>query len=300
MYGAKISTRLPRILAMDNELQICVTCGTQFDTEEPKDSCVICDDPRQYVLPTGPSFSTLRKLQGTRKNVFTPVPKNPYATSISTEPKCGIGQRAVLIKVAEGKKNILWDCIAYLDDATVSEIKKRGGIDAIIISHPHYYTTSGVWADVFGCKVYASALDKQWMQRITPRHVFFDGPLKAFTDWGVQVPVVGGHFPGSLVLCHENRLYTADSIAVALSGLYEPNRPPGTVYFSFMWSYPNLIPLSAKEVAGIWTAVKELQFEDVHGAFVKTDIYGRARAKVKDSARIVIERMGGDVEMVVD
>ena len=288
---------------MDNEqgarLQVCLTCGTQFDTEDIKDSCVICDDPRQYVPPTGPSFSTLRALQAKHKNVFTPIPKNPYATSISTEPKCGIGQRAVLIKVAGGKKNILWDCVTYIDDATIAEIKKRGGIDGIVISHPHYYTTSGVWANVFGCNVYTSALDKQWMQRITPRHVFFDDSLKAFHDWGVQVAVVGGHFPGSLVLCHEKRLYTADSIAVALSGLYEHNRPPGTVHFAFMWSYPNLIPLSAKEVAGIWAAVKGLQFEDVHGAFVKTEVYGNGKAKVKDSARIVVERMGGDAKMLL-
>ena len=31
--------------------------------------------------------------------------------------------------------NILWDCIATLDDASVTMIQELGGIDAIAISH---------------------------------------------------------------------------------------------------------------------------------------------------------------------
>ena len=41
---------------------------------------------------------------------------------------------------------MLWDCITLLDDATVSEIGERGGLTAIAISHPHYYSAMVDWA----------------------------------------------------------------------------------------------------------------------------------------------------------
>ena len=41
---------------------------------------------------------------------------------------------------------MLWDCIATLDAATVDMIKGLGGLKAIAISHPHFYTTMVEWA----------------------------------------------------------------------------------------------------------------------------------------------------------
>jgi hypothetical protein len=35
---------------------------------------------------------------------------------------------------------VLWDCLALIDDATVDLLKGLGGVAAIAISHPHYYT----------------------------------------------------------------------------------------------------------------------------------------------------------------
>ena len=39
-----------------------------------------------------------------------------------------------------GDGNVLWDCINVLTPQTVKEIRSRGGIKAIAISHPHFYT----------------------------------------------------------------------------------------------------------------------------------------------------------------
>ena len=71
----------------------------------------------------------------------------PGLTAIETEPKFGIGQRAHLIQTPAG--NVLWDCIAYLDDATVEQINALGGLAAIAISHPHYYSAMVEWAHRF-------------------------------------------------------------------------------------------------------------------------------------------------------
>ena len=64
------------------------------------------------------------------------------------QPAFAIGQRALLLRTAGG--NVLWDCIA-LDAATVTLIKGLGGIKAIAISHPHFYTTMVEWARAFDC-----------------------------------------------------------------------------------------------------------------------------------------------------
>jgi hypothetical protein len=67
---------------------------------------------------------------------------------IGTVPDFAIGQRALLITHPNG--NILWDCIALLDSATVEIVKALGGSRAIAISHPHYYTTMVDWSRAFG------------------------------------------------------------------------------------------------------------------------------------------------------
>ncbi|EFJ14066.1 hypothetical protein SELMODRAFT_423994 [Selaginella moellendorffii] len=72
----------------------------------------------------------------------------PQVLEIITFPKFGIGQRAFLIQTQEG--NILWDCISFLDDATVAIIKSLGGLRAIATSHPHYYSTNSRWSEAFG------------------------------------------------------------------------------------------------------------------------------------------------------
>ncbi|KAI2821661.1 hypothetical protein CBS133816_9504 [Aspergillus niger] len=40
------------------DLPICTTCGTQFSTPTPPTPCPICDDPRQYLPPSGQDYTT--------------------------------------------------------------------------------------------------------------------------------------------------------------------------------------------------------------------------------------------------
>ncbi len=95
-----------------------------------------------------------------------------------------------------------------------------GGLKAIVISHPHYYTTHLDWAEAFGCPVYLAKEDVGWCCRedrdrrrklIEGTH----GSLEEVVVEGVVVAKPGGHFPGSLVLCWERRLFIADTMVTA-------------------------------------------------------------------------------------
>src|SRR5699024_12018828 len=73
--------------------------------------------------------------------------------AVGTEPKFGIGQRALLVpgEDAHGRPaNLLWDCVSLVDDATVERIEELGGLAAIAISHPHYYSAMREWSAAFG------------------------------------------------------------------------------------------------------------------------------------------------------
>ena len=117
---------------------ICATCGTQFAASQTApDGCPICLDERQYLGPGGQAWTTLDDYRKTHENVF--AEEEPDLYSIHPLPKAGIGQRAFLVRTTEG--NVLWDCVPPLDDATVAGVTKLGGLAAIAVSHPHYYTT---------------------------------------------------------------------------------------------------------------------------------------------------------------
>jgi hypothetical protein len=53
---------------------------------------------------------------------------------------------------------VLWDCISYLDDATVDLIQTLGGIQAIAISHPHFYDSMVEWSRAFDAPIYICTL----------------------------------------------------------------------------------------------------------------------------------------------
>ena len=48
---------------------------------------------------------------------------------------------------------MLWDCLGFLHPEFVDEVVSLGGIKAIAISHPHFYTACVDWAEAFDCEV---------------------------------------------------------------------------------------------------------------------------------------------------
>ena len=176
--------------------------------------------------------------------------------TIETTPGFGIGQRAILARTPTG--NVLWDCIALIDDATVDLLQGLGGVMAIAISHPHYYTTMVEWSRALGgVAIHLHADDRQWVMRADPAVQFWDGDTKP-----IGPTRLGGHFDGGTVLHWAD---WSDGRGAVLSGDILQVVPSGHV--SFMWSYPNLIPLFAAKVQRIAEVLKPFAFDAVYGAF---------------------------------
>ncbi|KAK3208812.1 hypothetical protein GRF29_77g2074928 [Pseudopithomyces chartarum] len=128
------------------DLAICFTCGTQFSRplSSPPPSCPICDDPRQYVPPTGQAWTSLNNEASSQRNEFTTDKHDPRIHFITTKPiapshttlpaglsdststtkQLGIGQRAILLQTEHG--NVLWDLVAWIDEETVEWVRGRG------------------------------------------------------------------------------------------------------------------------------------------------------------------------------
>src|SRR5688572_19556172 len=152
---------------------ICKTCGVQYaPSDNPPEKCLICEDERQYVLPSGQQWTTLEALQPDHYNDFYEI--EPGLTGIHTEPGFAISQRAHLIQTPNG--NVLWQAMTLMDDATIAEIQKRGGLRAIAISHPHFYDTMVEWSHAFGnIPIYLHADNREWVMRPDPAIQFWEG-----------------------------------------------------------------------------------------------------------------------------
>ena len=253
---------------------ICTACGTQYPaTEKPPSQCPICEEERQYVPITGQGWTTLESLRVKHRNSFQQ--HEPGVTGIATEPHFAIGQRAVFIETPNG--NVLWDCIAFLDDATIANIKARGGLKAIAISHPHFYTTNGEWSRAFDAPVYLHAADKKWVLNPHANIKYWEGDTHELLP-GVTLIRCGGHFPGAAVLHYANSaggkgiVCSGDTLTVATDRRW----------LTFMRSYPNFIPCSAKEVEAIGRAMAPFKFETLYGHY-----FDRV---IKTNAKLVLEK----------
>lgn len=254
---------------------ICTTCGTQLAAGEPPDICPVCADERQYVGWEGQAWTTLEALRTTHRNRVAPVA--PDLFGIGTEPAFGIGQRALLVRTPAG--NLLWDCIALLDEETERWIDALGGLVGIAVSHPHYYTTMVEWARTFDVPVYLHAADREWVQRPDPHLTFWEGETLALLP-GATLLRLGGHFPGAQVLHWASG---AGGAGALLSGdIVQVTQDRHWV--SFMYSYPNLIPLPASDVERIAAALEPWPFERIYGAWWDRHVEADAKGALRRSA----------------
>jgi hypothetical protein len=256
---------------------ICVTCGVQHaDSDGPPDRCPICDDERQYVGWGGQQWTTLSELAARAGNRLDD--HEPGLTSVRTEPAFAIGQRAFLLQTPAG--NLLWDCVSLLDDDTVAAIADRGGVDAIAISHPHFYGTCVEWSHAFGdAPIYIHHADREWVMRPSPSIVLWDGEAHEPLP-GLTLVHLAGHFDGAAAVHWpagaEGRgaLLTGDTIQVVMDRRF----------VSFMWSYPNLVPLRPQEVATIVSRAERYEFDRMYGAFPGRTVRTDAAAALRRSA----------------
>jgi glyoxylase-like metal-dependent hydrolase (beta-lactamase superfamily II) len=263
---------------------ICAQCGTQFgETTEPPSHCRICEDERQFVRHTGQEWTTLKRLRANHRNRIED--EAPRLLGIGTEPEFAIGQRALLLQSPGG--NLLWDCITLLNEKTAAEVNLRGGIRAIAISHPHYYSAMVEWAEPFDAQIFLHSADREWVMRKSQRIHFWDGATLPLWD-GLTLVNTGGHFEGGTVLHWPGggngtgALLTGDIIRVV-----QDRR-----WVSFMRSYPNLIPLGPAAINRILKTLEPFSFEQIYGAWWKANVLADAKAAVTRSAKRYLRWIG--------
>ena len=120
----------------------------------------------------------------------------PGLWGVSTSPRVGIGQRALLLQTEAG--NLLWDPTGFVDEASAELVRGLGGVAVIAASHPHMFGAQLEWSRLFGgAPVLVAEADREWVQRPGPAIRFWTGTEEVLP--GVTLRVVGGHFPGSAV-----------------------------------------------------------------------------------------------------
>lgn len=270
---------------------ICQTCGTQFpETAAPPEGCPICLDERQYVGWRGQTWTTLAELRAERQNVVKT--EEPGLTGIGTKPDFAISQRALLVQSPHG--NILWDCISLIDDATIEALNALGGVAAIAISHPHYYSCMVEWSRAFNrAPIYLHAADRQWVMRPDPAIVFWEGETHALHD-GLTLVRCGGHFAGGQVLHWPQG---ADGRGVLLTGdiLYVVS---DRRYVSFMYSFPNLIPLAEPAIRNIEQALAPYAYDRIYSAWFDRVVWDDAKNAVARSAQRYRKALRGEFPRV--
>jgi glyoxylase-like metal-dependent hydrolase (beta-lactamase superfamily II) len=254
---------------------ICSTCGTQFASATPVPcACAICKDERQYVGWAGQSWTTHEALSGTHR---LKLADDDGVLGITLEPNFAINQRAMLLPTDAG--NILWECLSLVTPDAVEALEARGGVDLIAISHPHFYAAMVDWSDALGgVPILLHAADRQWVHRPSPHIEFWSGNERALSA-DVTLIRCGGHFDGSTALHWKDgprrggALFPGDALQVAADRRY----------VSFMYSYPNLIPMNPAAVRAMRERVARFEFEDVFGFSRGRNIIGGGRAAVDRS-----------------
>ncbi|RMZ80030.1 hypothetical protein DV738_g2997, partial [Chaetothyriales sp. CBS 135597] len=270
-----------------SSLPICTTCGTQYESSTgrslpptqpppPPANCRVCDDPRQWVPEAGQSWTSAGELRA---------------------------------------RNVLWDLVAYLDEETVEQIESLGGLEFIVISHPHFYTkliasgrTWADWSSTFKVPVYTAAADQEWLNRIddpSAHNILLREPVNPLPIPGLTALICGGHFPGSLVL-HSTvtelpTLFVADTI-FSVASSHNPSShhvPRQTQTYAFLWSIPNYIPLPPNDILRIWRRLKPLEFKATYGVVAKlSNLFERdgdpvsLKQRLLDSVKLAVKAMG--------
>ena len=237
---------------------ICKTCGTRYSPEIFNErECPVCLDDRQYLKEYGQKWISYHSLKQNHRVVINQLDENVF--ELTMQPSFAIGQKAHLLLTDFG--NILWDCIPLFDETSASFILERGGLKAIAISHPHYYSLMVEWACFFNCPIYLHEDDRKWVMNPNDNIIFWKGErLNIFRN--VNVIRTGGHFPGSAVLHHQSsrnggQLFTGDTLYLSRD----------KKHLTAMYSYPNFIPLSPKELNAILNSIGKLDFDSLFGAF---------------------------------
>lgn len=256
---------------------VCATCGAWFpDAPAPPQRCPICDDERQYVPDDGQRWTTPGEIAAGRSADVRDL--EPGLLGIGLDPPFAIGQRLLLVETSAG--NVVWDMIPLVVGEAVDTILARGPVQAIAVSHPHYYSAMSAWSDALGgVPILLHAADREHVTR----------PHAAIEHWrgetlelpgGITLLRLGGHFAGGTVLHWPSAAGGRGALLTGDIVMAVPDRR----FVSFMWSYPNLVPLPAREVERMAAVLDPWQFDRLYGAWWTRVITSGAHEAVQRGA----------------
>jgi len=266
-------------------LPICETCGTQYaEAPAPPAHCPVCEDERQYVGWQGQTWTTHEALGVSHR---LRLEEEEGLLGIGLSPAFAIGQRALYLPTKAG--NVLWECVSLVTEEALAALKARGGVDKIIISHPHFYASMVEWSDALGgVPILLHEADSAWVRRPSPRIQFWSGDTHRLSDT-VTLIRCGGHFPGSAALHWRDgprpggALFPADAPSVVFDRRH----------VTFMYSYPNYMPMPPSDVKRMRSRLEGYAFEDVFGLTWGRNIIGGAREAVDKSFDRYLEAVAG-------
>lgn len=250
---------------------VCRTCATQVgESDAPPAACAICQDPRQYVKHD--EGQVWLRYEEFLAGHDADVRDDHGVLGIGCTPSFAIGQRALLVKSNVG--NVLWDCIPYLDEKLFQRLADEGGLAGIAISHPHFHSAMVEWAHSFGCPIHLHESVRKHVLRDDSAIRYWAGETHGLGG-GLTLVRCGGHFEGSQVLHWRDRraIFTGDTVMVV----------PDRSFVSFMYSYPNLIPLPPSKVQHVAAALAPFEFDRIYGAWWDSVIDSDGSAVVRRS-----------------
>ena len=249
---------------------VCVTCGTQFPDADDAAA------ERARSATTRASTSRSRASSGRRSPSCAPTTATRSGdegalTGIGTEPH--VRDRPARAARPARRANLLWDCVTLLDDATAAAVERRGGLAAIAISHPHYYSAMVEWAHRFDCPVLPARGRPRVGHAARPRDRVLGGrdarPRRRADADPLRRPLRRRH-----------RAAPARRGRAAVAATSSRSSPTAR-WVCFMYSYPNLIPLPEAAVQAMARRARAVRVR------ARSTAPGGARSSRRDGAGIV-------------
>ena len=265
---------------------ICTACGMQYaESEKPAAQCVICEEERQYVPARGQSWTTLEALAQSHMNSFREY--EPGVIGIGAG--FAIGQRALLLRTVGRQRAVGLRRNARCRDGDGDQGARRhqgdrhfasaflhhdGGVGARVrLPHPSQRRRPAMDHAAGPGDL---SVGRRHAQTVGRRHA--DPLRRAFRRRQrccIGRSARGAHGRG--VVC------SGDILTVATD----------RKWLSFMRSYPNFIPLSAREVAHIGKAMAPYAFDTLYGHYFDRVIATQAKSVLEKSVARYIAAVEG-------
>jgi hypothetical protein len=142
-----------------------------------------------------------------------------------------------------------------------------------------------------GIPIHLHSDDHRWIMRPDPAIQLWNGEtLKLMPD--LTLIRCGGHFRGGTVLHWAKGAGGRGVLCSSDIATVTTDRK----FLSFMRSYPNLIPLSAKQVTGIAVALEPFQFDTVYGHYFDRVITSGGKRILEISVKRYVDAISGAYE----